>query len=159
MRRTLCAAGAAAAMCLAATPGVANAAGTPRPAHARPFTTIAVGATISTTANRFEKVYRVKRSPDGGGGAIQDGDLGGATFPVSAHDTMELFFRDGLQMTADNFTLGAPAVDGTGTITGSGHCTHGTGVHRGETCNYKITGTYDLQTTVTMLRLAGTYTR
>jgi hypothetical protein len=161
MRQALCAAtAAAAAISMAAAPGVSDAAaGSGKQPRSRPFTTIAVGATISTTASRFEKVYRVKRSPDGGGGAIQDGALAGTTFPVSGHDTMELFFRNGLQMTADTFTLGAPAVDGVGAIAGTGHCTHGTGAHKGETCSFKISGTYNLQTTVTMLRFAGTFTR
>ena len=159
MRQALCAAAAVAAIWMAATAGASAAPGAGKPARPWPFTTVAVGATISTTGDRFEKVYRVKRSPDGGGGAIQDGALAGTTFPVSGRDTMELFFRNGLQMTADTFTIAAPAVDGVGTITGTGHCTHGTGAHRGETCNFKITGTYDLQTTVTTLRLAGTFTR
>ncbi|HEY5427609.1 MAG TPA: hypothetical protein VIK04_00720 [Solirubrobacteraceae bacterium] len=137
----------------------AGAAAAAKPAHDKSFSTIAVGAMISSSGNRFEKVYRIKRSPDGGGGAIQDGNLGGTVFPVTGHDTMELFFRNGLQMTADTFTLGAPGLDGVGSITGTGKCTTGTGLHKGERCSYKITGTYDLDTSVTMLRLAGTFTR
>lgn len=137
----------------------AQASAAPKPTRTRSFSTIAVGAMISSAGNRFEKVYRVKRSPDGGGGAIQDAILAGSSFPVTGHDTMELFFRDGLQMTADTFTLGPPQTDGIGAITGTGKCTHGTGMHQGEKCAYKITGTYDLQSTVTQLRLAGTFTR
>jgi hypothetical protein len=130
-----------------------------KPVHTRSFSTIAVGATISTIGDRFEKVYRIERSPDGEGGAIQDGALAGISFPVTGHDTMELFFKNGLQMTTDTFTLGPPQLDGIGAITGSGKCTNGTGTHAGERCAYKITGTYDLQTTVTHLRFDGTFTR
>ena len=149
---------AAAATAVVAT-GAGTAAAAGKPARSKAFSTIAVGAMISTTGSRFEKVYRVKRSPDGEGGAIQDGALDGGTFPVAGHDTMELFFKNGLQMTADTFTLGAPGVDGIGPVTGSGKCTTGTGTHQGERCSYKITGTYNLDTSVTTLRLTGTFTR
>jgi len=145
---------------LVLAPGIcAGAAAAAKPAHDKSFSTIAVGAMISSSGNRFEKVYRIIRSPDGGGGAVQDGTLGGTVFPVAGHDTMELFFRDGLQMTADTFTLGPPGIDGIGAVTGAGRCTTGTGMHQGEKCSYKITGTYDLDTSVTRLRLTGTFTR
>jgi hypothetical protein len=158
MRSALIAA--TAAVGLAAVPGVcAEAAAAGKPARSKAFSTIAVGAMISSTGNRFEKVYRIKRSPDGEGGAIQDGNLDGTVFPVTGHDTMLLFFSDGTQMTADTFTLGPPGIDGIGAVTGDGKCTTGTGTHQGETCFYKISGTYDLETTVTTLRLAGTFTR
>jgi hypothetical protein len=149
----------AATIGLALAPGGAVASAASTPARTRSFSTIAVGAMISTTGNRFEKVYRIKRSPDGEGGAIQDGALAGTSFPATGHDTMELFFKNGLQMTTDTFTLGPPQLDGIGAITGSGRCTNGTGTHNGEKCAYKITGTYDLLTTVTDLTLAGTFTR
>ena len=45
--------------------GVAAAAG--KAPHKRSFTAVAVGAQISASGNRFETVYRVIRSPDGGG--------------------------------------------------------------------------------------------
>ena len=136
---------------------VALGAGTPR--HKHPFTAVAVGAQLSTNGNRFEHVFRVIRSPDGGGAAIQDGVLLGTTYPVTGNDTMKLFYADGVQRTSDTFTLGVPRTDGVGAITGKGTCTTGTGRHQGETCNYTITGTYDLSTGVTALHYAGTFTR
>ena len=137
--------------------GVALAAG--KPPHKRSFTAFAVGAQISANGNRFESVYRVIRSPDGGGAAIQDGVLLGGTYPVTGNDTMKLFFADGVQHMSDTFTRGVPHTDGIGEITGKGTCTTGSGLHKGETCTYTISGTYDLQTGVTKLRLRGTLTR
>lgn len=137
--------------------GVALAAG--KGPHKRGFTAVVVGAQISANGNRFESVYRVIRSPDGGGAAIQDGVLLGSTYPVTGNDTMKLFFADGVQHMSDTFTRGAPHTDGIGDITGKGTCTTGSGLHKGETCTYTISGTYDLQTGVTKLRVRGTLTR
>jgi hypothetical protein len=126
----------------------------------RNFTEIVVGARISTSSgSRFEDVYRVKRSPDGGGGVIQDGQLEGSTFPVNGHDGTITFFRDGARTTKDTFTLGVPGIDGIGTITGKGICTGGTGFHKFETCTYTFRGTYDLNTSVTRITMTGTDTR
>jgi hypothetical protein len=140
-----------------AVPAVAPAAGKAR--HKRRFSATAVGAQISSNGNRFETVYRVIRSPDGGGAAIQDGVLLGTTYPVTGNDTIKLFYADGVQRMSDSFTRGAPHTDGVGAITGKGTCTTGSGLHKGETCTYTITGTYDLNTGVTKLRFAGTLTR
>ena len=127
--------------------------------HKRSFSAVAVGAQISTNGNRFETVYRVIRSPDGGGAAIQDGVLLGSTYPVTGTDTMQLFYNDGVQRMSDAFTREAPHTDGIGDVTGKGTCTTGSGMHKGEQCTYTITGTYDLNTGVTKLRFAGTFTR
>jgi hypothetical protein len=127
--------------------------------HKRGFTVVAVGAQISANGNRFETVYRVIRSPDGGGAGIQDGVLLGSTYPVTGNDTMKLFYADGVQHMSDTFTRGAPHTDGIGDITGKGACTTGSGLHKGEKCTYTISGTYDLQTGVTKLRFTGTLTR
>jgi hypothetical protein len=129
------------------------------PANKKAFSTIAVGAMISITGNRFENVYRIKRSPDGGGAGFQDGVLLGTAYPVAGHDAIKTFYANGMQRTVDTFTLGPPHTDGLGAVTGKGKCAGGTGVHRKETCTYSITGTYDLQTGVTLLRLAGTFSR
>jgi hypothetical protein len=125
----------------------------------RSFTEVAVGARISVSGSRFENVYRVKQSPDGGGGVIQDGQLEGSTFPVNGHDGTITFFRDGARTTKDTFTLGVPGTDGIGTITGKGICTGGTGFHKFETCTYAFKGTYDLNTSVTRITITGTDTR
>jgi hypothetical protein len=125
----------------------------------RPFSEINVGATISVNGGRFESVYRVKRSPDGGGAAIEDGTVAGTTFPAGGVDTVKTYFADGVRLTKETFTLGPPHTDGIGTITGSGKCLGGTGVHQGEKCTYTFAGTYDLTTTVVKVTLTGTDTR
>jgi hypothetical protein len=127
--------------------------------HKRSFSTIAVGALISTAGNRFENVYRIKRSPDGPGAAIQDGVLLGTTYPAAGHDAVKTFYANGMQRTVDTFSFGPPHTDGIGAVTGSGKCAGGTGVHQKETCTYTILGTYDLQTGITSLRFAGTFTQ
>jgi hypothetical protein len=125
----------------------------------RAFSELNVGATISINGRRFESVYRVKRSPDGGGAAIEDGTVAGTTFPASGIDTVKTYFADGVRLTKDTFTLGPPHTDGIGAITGSGKCLGGTGVHQSEKCRYTFAGTYDLTTTIVKVTLTGTDTR
>ncbi len=139
--------------------GVSGVAAAGQARHKRRFTAVAVGAQISANGNRFETVYRVIRSPDGGGAGMQDGVLLGSTYPVTGNDTMKLFYADGVQRTSDTFTREAPLTDGIGEISGKGTCTTGSGLHKGENCTYTITGTYDLNTGVTKLRFAGMFTR
>jgi hypothetical protein len=125
----------------------------------RRFTETLVGAQISTAGGRFENVYRIKRSPDLGGAMIQDGELGGSTYPVTGTDSTISFFRDGDRTTRDTFTLNAPNTAGVGTITGRGTCTNGTNFHKFETCTFTFTGTYDLFTHVSKITMTGTDTR
>jgi hypothetical protein len=125
----------------------------------RAFSEVNVGAMISMNGQRFESVYRVKRSPDGGGAAVQDGTVAGTTFPAGGADTVKTYFADGMRLTKDTFTLGPPHTDGVGAITGSGKCVGGTRVHKSETCTYTFAGTYDLRTSVVKVTLTGTDTR
>jgi hypothetical protein len=140
--------------------GVASAAVAKGKSVQRPFTEVVVGARISSgSGSRFENVGRVKRSPDGGGAVIQDGQQAGGTFPVSGQDGTITFFRDGARTTRETFTLGVPNTNGIGTITGKGICTGGTGFHKVETCTYTFAGTYDLVTSVTQVTIHGTDAR
>ena len=125
----------------------------------RTFTETLVGAQISTSGGRFENVYRVKRSPDLGGAMIQDGSLGGSTYPVTGTDSTISFFRDGDRTTRDTFTLNPPNTAGIGTLTGKGSCTNGTNFHKSETCTYTFKGTFDIFTHVTQMTITGTDTR
>jgi hypothetical protein len=145
---------------LAVGPGLlASAMAASKTPRKRAFSEINVGAMISMSGLRFESVYRVKRSPDGGGAAIQDGTVAGTTFPLNGRDAVTTYFADGVRRTEDSFTLSPPHTDGTGTITGSGKCVGGTGIHKAEKCTYTITGTYNTNTTVVKIEITGTDTR
>jgi hypothetical protein len=145
---------------LVITPGLwSPAVAASKGARTRAFSEIHVGAMISMNGLRFESVYRVKRSPDGAGAAIQDGTVAGTTFPLSGRDSVATYFADGVRLTTDSFVLTPPHTDGIGTIIGSGKCVGGTGIHTTEKCSYTITGTYSTQTTVVKMRIAGTDTR
>lgn len=121
----------------------------------KPFSEVEAGVMLSSTGLRFENVYRIKRSPDGGGAAVRDGIFGGTTFPVSGTDTVTSNFKDGRQTASETFTLGVPRLDGIGTITGRGRCTGGTNQHQLEKCSYTLKGTYDLRTSAFNITLGG----
>jgi hypothetical protein len=158
MRRALIAA--AGIIGLAVGPGlVASAMSAAKTPGTRAFSEIHVGAMISMNGLRFESVYRVKRSPYGAGAAIQDGTVAGTTYPLNGHDYVTTYFADGVRRTTDSFTLSPPHTDGVGTISGSGKCVGGTGIHQMEKCTYTFTGTYSTNTTVVMIKIAGTDTR
>jgi hypothetical protein len=122
------------------------------------FTEVESGTRLSTHGNRFEDVYKIKKSPSGLGTVIRDAALTGDTFPASGTDQAISYFSDGRLRATESFTLGVPHVDGVGTITGTGKCTRGSKAHRLETCNYKFAGTYDLRTGITQITLKGTET-
>ncbi len=125
---------------------------------AQPFTEIESGTRLSANDLRYEDVYRVKSSPDGGGSVVRDVTLQGTQFPVKATDVSTTYYRTGKLVAAEAFTLGTPNVFGVGAISGNGKCTSGTLVHFGETCTYTMSGSYDLLTGLTQLRLKGTET-
>jgi hypothetical protein len=62
---------------------------------------------------------------------------------------------DGVRITKDTFTLGSPHTNGIGTITGSGKCAGGTGVHQREKCTYTFRGTANISPKGVMGRLLG----
>src|ERR1700753_4382609 len=130
-----------------AVPGVAQA--------KRHFTEVESGTRLSTHGNRYEDVYKIKKSPDGLGSAVRDAVLGGDTFPVAGTDQSISYYQNGRLRASETFTLGAPHVDGLGTISGTGVCTKGSTAHRGETCHYTFSGTYDLRTQITQITLRG----
>jgi hypothetical protein len=122
------------------------------------FTEVEAGTRLSTNGNKYEDVYKVKRSPDGLGTVIRDSVLTGDTFPATGTDLAITDYADGRLQAKESFTLGVPHVDGVGTIAGTGTCIRGSLVHRLETCNYKFAGTYDLLTGLTQITLKGTET-
>lgn len=159
MRRTFVTAGAIIGLLLA-TCAAAGATGALKgKSKTRPFSEVEAGVMLSATGLRFEDVYRIKRSPDGGGAAIRDGLYLGTTFPVSGVDTVISNFKDGRSTASETFTLGAPSLEGIGPISGHGRCTGGSDVHQGEKCSYSFRGTYDLLTSNYNITLSGSDTR
>lgn len=144
--------------CAAALASAGTAAAAATKPGARPFTEVESGTRLSTSDLRYEDVYRVKRSPDGGGSVVRDAILSGTRYPVHGSDVADSYYRTGKVVTAETFTLGTPNVFGVGTVSGRGHCTGGTLVHFGETCTYTFSGSYDLLDGTTHLTLKGTYT-
>ena len=122
------------------------------------FTEVESGARLSTHGNRYEDVYKIKRSSEGVGTVIRDSVLSGDTFPASGTAQAISYFKDGRLRSTESFTLGVPRANGVGTISGTGKCTRGSKAHRLETCNYKFAGTYDLRTGITQITLKGTET-
>ena len=106
----------------------------------------------------FESVYKVVSPRSGTGAAIQDGTFTTTTFPLTGKDRVTNYFADGVSKTTNTFEVSAPDASGIGTITGSGKCVGGTGVHKHEHCAYTFTGTFDYKTTLTKLTSIGTVT-
>jgi hypothetical protein len=129
----------------------------PRKRH---FTASEAGIRLSTTGNRYEDLYRIKKGPFGEGTVIRDAALTTPTFPASGSDTARTYDRGGRTIADETYTLGAPDTAGIGKIAGKGTCdaNDGTGTHFDETCTYTLSGSYDLLTGFTELRLTGTYT-
>jgi hypothetical protein len=125
----------------------------------RAFTQTDLGAQISAKGNSFVSVYKVVSSLDGTGASIQDGSVTGTAFPLSGTDTTTTYFANGVGKSKDKYKLGALNAKGISTITGSGKCVGGTGVHKKEKCTYTFTGTYNTKTTVANVKVTGTNTR
>jgi hypothetical protein len=122
------------------------------------FTEVESGTRLSAHGNKYEDLYKIKRSPDGVGTVIRDSVLSGDTFPASGTTQAVSYFADGRLRSTESFTLGVPRADGVGPISGTGKCTRGSKAHRLETCNYKFAGTYDLRSGITQITLKGTET-
>jgi hypothetical protein len=132
----------------------------PKMPKKRQFTAVQAGIRLSTTGNRYEDLYRIKKGPFGEGTVIRDATLTSPTFPASGSDTARTYDRGGRTIADETYTLGTPNTAGIGTISGKGTCDAkgGTGTHLDETCTYAFRGSYDLLTGFTQLTLSGTYT-
>jgi hypothetical protein len=125
----------------------------------RAFTATLTGAQISLNGTSFEDVYKVVSSLDGTGAAIQDGTVAGITLPVNGKDTWTSYLASGVSKREDKFTLSALNSSGISTVTGSGKCTGGTGVHKKEKCTFTFTGTFNSKKGVFIVKVKGTDTR
>lgn len=141
---------------LVGLPGYAIAA---KKAKKHAFTETDVGATISLSGTSYEAVYKSTNSIDGSGATVQTGTVSGASLPLTGTDTDIAYYPNGVSKATDTFTIAAPDANGISALSGSGHCTGGTGVHKKEKCSYTFTGTYNTKTTVTTTSTKGTDTR
>ena len=153
MRKALAAAAGLVAIVAIGIPG-ASAAG-----KKGSFTQTFVGAQISGGNTEGVDAYAVTDSVNGHGAAVQKTKVTGTTFPLNGTDTATAWFANGSVKTSDTFTVSAPDGNGISTITGSGKCVSGTGVHKAKTCKYTFKGTYDTKTTRVIVKVKGTYAR
>jgi hypothetical protein len=125
----------------------------------RSYTATLTGAEISSHGTSFEAVYKVVSSLDGTGAAIQDGTFAGITLPVNGKATFTAYFANGVSKTTDTFAFSALNSTGISTVTGSGKCAGGTGVHKNEKCTYTFMGTFNSKTGISIIKVKGTDTR
>lgn len=149
----------AGAMGLVVALGVTGSAVAAKKPKKRAFTQTDLGAQIFGSGTSFQSAYKVKDSLEGNGASVQVGTVSSATtFPLSGTSKTTTYFANGVARSQDTFTLSAPTAN-ISTITGTGKCLGGTGVHKKEKCSYSFTGTYNTMTTVTTVTAKGTDTQ
>jgi hypothetical protein len=157
MRRAFAAA--AGAMGLIVAFGVTGSAVAAKKPRTRAFTQTDLGAQVIGSGTSFESAYKLTDSLDGNGAAVQVGTVTGSSLPLSGTSKTTDYFANGVTRTTETFTLGAPNAAGISTLTGSGKCTGGTGVHKKEKCTFTFTGTYNTNNTVTSVVITGKDTK
>jgi hypothetical protein len=115
-----------------------------------------IGASITQDDGSMLTVGSVENSVDGDGATVAQVTLNGD----GGTDTATRYTANGVLKGEEEFTFGAPDSSGMVPITGSGKCVKGgTGVYKGEKCNYTFTGTLNPNTNVVALNITGTMTR
>jgi hypothetical protein len=137
----------------AANSGTATALASHKP-RTVPYAITATCAQISQTGSTLVIVCAGTSSIDGDGAVVATIMFNG----TSATDSSIGYFANGIRRSTETFTV---AVDATGvtTLTGSGTCRAGTGVHKHEKCSYTLTGTKDPGANVSSSKEVGTVTR
>jgi hypothetical protein len=120
------------------------------------WTQTGTGASITKDDGSMLLVASVENSLDGDGATVAKITLNGS----NGTDTATRYTANGVGKFEEEFTLGAPDTNGMIPITGSGKCVQGgTGVHKGEKCNYTYTATLNPNTNVVNFNITGTTTR
>jgi hypothetical protein len=122
--------------------------------HTIPYTETATCAPIRQNGPVSVIVCAGTNSLDGNIAAVATITLNG----VSGTDTSIEYDANGARRVRETFT-GALDSNGMITLTGSGTCTGGTGVHRHEKCSYTLNGTTDPQNRLSHSTETGTTTR
>jgi hypothetical protein len=126
------------------------------PNKTKQWTQTGSGASITQDDGSMLLVASVDNSIDGDGATVAKVTLNGD----SGIDTATRYTANGLGKFEEEFTLGAPDANGMVPIAGSGKCVQGgTGVHKGEKCNYTYTATLNSNTNVITFNITGTTTR
>jgi hypothetical protein len=119
-----------------------------------PYTETATCARISQNGSMSVLVCAGTNSIDGNVAAVATITLNG----LSGTDTSIEYDANGSRRVKETYTA-AVGANGMITLTGSGTCTGGTGVHKHEKCSYTLTGTTNPQTNVSSSKEVGTTTR
>jgi hypothetical protein len=124
------------------------------------FTGTVLGDVISSNGTSFENAYKIASSADGTGAGWNEGSNGSTTLPLTGRTTGDNYFADGVNPIKTTYTIGAANANGVALLTGTGECiAGGTRVFEDQKCNFTETGTYNVNTGIFEVKLAGTYTR
>jgi hypothetical protein len=124
----------------------------------RPFTETVVTASIASDGSR--SVFEVRDSVSGHGAGVVKTTFSGTSYPLSGVDRSTAYFRDGVSLATDAFTIAKPNAHGISRITGKGRCLGGTGVYRTKKCTFTFSGTADTKPGgVVTTTISGTFTR
>jgi hypothetical protein len=126
------------------------------PKKQKEWTQTGIGASITQPDGSLLLVASIENSLDGEGATVAKVTLNG----TSGTDTAARYTANGVGEFEEEFALGGPDANGMIPITGSGKCVKGgTGVHKGEKCNYTYTATLNPNTNVVSFNITGTTTR
>ena len=120
------------------------------------WTQTGLGSVITQSDGSMVSVASVQNSLDKDGAVVAKITLNGnaGTNTATRYDT------NGIGKYEEEFALGTPDANGMIPITGSGKCVQGgTGVHKGEKCDYTYTATLNPNTNVVNFNITGTTTR
>lgn len=140
---------------LVAAAGLSSAAMAARKPTTRAFTRTFQGANIAPN----ESAEKVTDSLTGSGAAVVTISVHANTTPLTQTATSTIYFANGVVRAIDTTTPTAPNSAGIGTLSGSGKCVGGTGIHRHEKCRFTVTGTYNAKTGTDSVKWTGTVTR
>jgi hypothetical protein len=126
------------------------------PKKGKEWTQTGIGSSITQPDGSMLLVASIKNSLDGDGATVAKVTLNGN----SGTDTATRYTASGVGKFEEEFNLGAADASGMIPITGSGTCVKGgTGVNKGEKCNYTYTATLNPSTNVVIFHITGTTTR
>ena len=123
------------------------------------FTGTVLGDVIRSNGTAFENAYKITSSADRTGAGWNEGSNSSTTLPLTGRTTGDNYFADGVNPIRTTYTIGAANANGVAVLTGSGECiAGGTRVFEHQKCKFTETGTYNVNTGIFEVKLAGTYT-